>query len=83
MSNDIERRARAIIARALEIDPASVTRDAQFVDLGADSLDRITLWIDLEEEFGCEIGDDDWEQIHTLEGAVTFLAQNARQALGR
>jgi acyl carrier protein len=42
-------------------------------DLGADSLDKIELLMDFEEEFGVEIPDEVAEKINTVQDAVALI----------
>jgi acyl carrier protein len=42
-------------------------------DLGADSLDTVELIMQLEEEFGIEIPDEDAEKITTVGAAVEYI----------
>ena len=51
-----------------------VTPEARFTDdLGADSLDTVELVMALEEEFKCEIPDEDAEKIQTVQDAVSYI----------
>ena len=51
-----------------------VTPEASFTaDLGADSLDTVELVMAFEEEFGCEIPDEEAEKIQTVQDAVNFI----------
>ena len=60
MSN-IEERVKKIVAEQLGV-KEDIANDASFVDdLGADSLDTVELVMALEEEFECEIPDEDAE----------------------
>ena len=45
-------------------------------DLGADSLDTVELVMALEEEFECEIPDDQAEKITTVQQAVDYILAN-------
>ena len=48
--------------------------DSSFVDdLGADSLDTVELVMALEEEFSCEIPDEEAEKITTVQQAVDYV----------
>jgi acyl carrier protein len=48
--------------------------DSSFVDdLGADSLDTVELVMALEEEFSCEIPDEDAEKITTVKQAIDYI----------
>jgi len=50
------------------------TNEASFVDdLGADSLDTVELVMALEEEFECEIPDEDAEKITTIQQAIDYV----------
>jgi acyl carrier protein len=51
-----------------------VAGDSSFVDdLGADSLDTVELVMALEEEFSCEIPDEEAEKITTVQQAVDYV----------
>ena len=76
MSN-IEERVKKIVAEQLGAKEEDVTKDASFVDdLGADSLDTVELVMALEEEFDCEIPDEDAEKITTVQQAVDYIKAN-------
>ena len=50
--------ARALIADHLAASPGSVTDDATLLSLGADSLDLVTLTMELEDRFVVAISDE-------------------------
>ncbi|MEX0899974.1 MAG: acyl carrier protein [Gammaproteobacteria bacterium] len=76
MSN-IEERVKKIVAEQLGAKEEDVTKDASFVDdLGADSLDTVELVMALEEEFECEIPDEEAEKITTVQQAVDYIKAN-------
>lgn len=76
MSN-IEERVKKIVAEQLGAKEEDVTADASFVDdLGADSLDTVELVMALEEEFECEIPDEEAEKITTVQQAVDYIKAN-------
>ncbi len=77
--SSIEERVKKIVVEQLGVDEEEVTTEASFVDdLGADSLDTVELVMALEEEFECEIPDDEAEKISNIKQAVDFI--NAHQA---
>ena len=45
-------------------------------DLGADSLDTVELVMALEEEFECEIPDEEAEKITTVQQAIDYVTSN-------
>ena len=63
-----------IVAGVLDIDPAAVTEEKSFADdLEADSLDRMGIIMQLEEELGIEIPDDVLESIVTVGDAFEAI----------
>ena len=72
--SDVADRVKKIVLEHLGVDEAKVVDKASFIDdLGADSLDTVELVMAFEEEFGCEIPDDDAEKILTIKDAITFI----------
>ena len=70
----VEERVKQIVVEQLGVKEEEVTGDASFVDdLGADSLDTVELVMALEEEFNCEIPDEEAEKITTVQQAVTYI----------
>ncbi|MBO4898264.1 MAG: acyl carrier protein [Clostridia bacterium] len=63
-----------IISEQLGVDAKDITMESGFIDkLGADSLDIVELIMAFEEEFNCEIPDDDAEKIVTVGDAVNYI----------
>lgn len=74
----IEERVKKIIMEQLDVKETEVTNDASFVDdLGADSLDTVELVMALEEEFECEIPDEDAEKITTVQQAIDYVTSHS------
>lgn len=72
--SDIEERVKKIVAEQLGANEADVKLESSFVDdLGADSLDTVELVMALEEEFECEIPDEEAEKITTVQQAVDYI----------
>ena len=75
--SDVGERVKAIVVEYLAVDPAKVVDSARFIDdLGVDSLDTVELVMTFEEEFRCQITDDDAAKILTVGDAVKFLEEN-------
>lgn len=67
-------RVKDVIIDKLGVEEEKVTLEASFVDdLGADSLDTVELIMQLEEEFGIEIPDEDAEKMTTVKAAVDYV----------
>ena len=72
--SDIPSRVKAIIVDKLGVDENEVVPEASFTnDLGADSLDTVELIMELEEEFGLEIPDEEAEKLATVGDAVKYI----------
>jgi acyl carrier protein len=75
MSQEIFERVKKIVIEQLEVEPDTVTAQANFAtDLNADSLDTVELVMALEEEFDIEIPDEAAEQIATVQAAVDYIS---------
>ena len=67
-------KVREILVDQLEVDEDAVTMEASIQnDLGADSLDIVDLVMSLEEEFDCEIPDEEIENIKTVGDIVKYI----------
>ena len=72
--SSIEERVKKIVVEQLGVNDGEVRPDASFVDdLGADSLDTVELVMALEEEFDCEIPDEEAEKIATVQQAIDYI----------
>jgi len=77
--SDIEQRVKKIVAEQLGANEADVKSASSFVDdLGADSLDTVELVMALEEEFDCEIPDEEAEKITTVQLAIDYINTNLK-----
>ena len=75
--SSIDERVKKIVVEQLGVKEEEVKTTASFVDdLGADSLDTVELVMALEEEFECEIPDDEAEKITTVQQAVDYVEAN-------
>ncbi|GJL72722.1 MAG: acyl carrier protein [Nitrosomonas sp.] len=76
---NIEQRIKKIVAEQLGVNEAEVKNESSFVnDLGADSLDTVELVMALEEEFECEIPDEEAEKINTVQEAIDYVTANTK-----
>ncbi len=67
-------KVKEVVLDKLGVEEGQVTAEAHFMDdLGADSLDTVELIMQLEEEFGIEIPDEDAENITTVGAAVEYI----------
>ena len=74
----IEQRVTRIVVEQLGVKEEEVSGDSSFVDdLGADSLDTVELVMALEEEFSCEIPDEEAEKITTVQEAIKYITTHS------
>jgi acyl carrier protein len=79
--SSVEERVKKIVVEQLGVKEEQVTPQASFVDdLGADSLDTVELVMALEEEFECEIPDEEAEKIGTVQLAVDYIKEHLGDA---
>ena len=65
----VEERLKAITAKVLGIDPASIRPEGEFrADLGAESIQSGELVANFEEEFGIEMDGDEALSVETVGG---------------
>jgi acyl carrier protein len=67
-------KVKEVVMDKLGVEESQITEDAHFMDdLSADSLDTVEIIMQLEEEFGIEIPDEDAENISTVGAAVKYI----------
>ena len=72
--SEIEARVKEIIVEKFGVSESEVTSEANFTnDLSADSLDRVELIMEIEDEFGISIPEDQAENIVTVGDAVKYV----------
>ena len=77
--SDIEQRVKKIVSEQLGANEADINNESSFVDdLGADSLDTVELVMALEEEFDCEIPDEEAEKITNVQQAIDYVTANLK-----
>ena len=78
--SEIESRVKAIIIEKFGVSESEVTSDANFTnDLSADSLDRVELIMEIEDEFGISISEDQAEKIATVGDAVKYVEEKVAE----
>jgi acyl carrier protein len=79
-TSTIEERVKKIVVEQLGVKDEEVSNESSFVDdLGADSLDTVELVMALEEEFGCEIPDEEAEKIQTVQQAIDYIEETEKK----
>jgi acyl carrier protein len=78
MSQDMEKqileRLTKVVVEVLRVDESKIELQTRYKeDLGADSLDTVTLLMALEEEFQGQISDEEAEGLTTVGDTVAFV----------
>lgn len=74
---DVLNTIKKILAEQLDIDENSITETTTIEDLGVDSLDLVETIMNIEEEFGIEVDDNDVENLKTIGDFIKYI--NSKQ----
>ncbi|MGI6359494.1 MAG: acyl carrier protein [Acholeplasmatales bacterium] len=73
------KKIQSIIVEELNLDKEKVTRESRLQeDLGADSLDAVELIMNIEDEFGIQITDEEASDIKTVGELVDFVTKKIK-----
>ena len=73
MIETTEQKVREIILSILGSDTQSPTSTTTFREMGADSIDVMEIFIEIEEEFGISIPDADANSMRTFGDIIKYL----------
>jgi len=74
---EVFERVKEVLTEQLGVDEGEITEDASFQeDLDADSLDLVELIMELEDQFGITISDEDAQKIQTVGQAVDYVSSH-------
>ena len=77
-STTVKERVDSIVKEVLRVDSAKIVPSSRFKeDLGADSLDLVTLIMALEEEFKGPSSDEEATGLKTIGDVVDFIEKKA------
>lgn len=80
---EIVTKVQEILAEVLNLPEGKPALDARLVeDLGAESVDMLSLLLEFEEAFGSEIPDEDLPRFVTVRSIVDYLLDGRLQAAG-
>jgi acyl carrier protein len=75
--DEVFERIKEVLAERLSAEEADITEEANFQeDLDADSLDLVEMIMELEDQFGIKIPDEDAQKIQTVGQAVDYVTSH-------
>ena len=65
-----------MISKQLKVDPSTITRDSRLIDdLKADSANIMVMIMDLEDQFGITVEDDQIMKLKTVGDVAAYVAK--------
>lgn len=70
-------RVRRVLIEEMSIDEDRISRESSIAELAMDSLEFADLVLELEEEFGIEVLDDDFPTLRTVQDIADYADRRA------
>lgn len=80
-SSNIEARVLKIVANYFGVGTDTFTKESRFTeDLNGDSFDKVMIVMQMEDEFGIQISDEDANKITTVQEAIDYVIAKHKEA---
>jgi len=79
--NDTAERVIRIVAENQQIDPAKISPESSFEELGIDSFDGVNLLFAIESEFDISVSDEDAKQLRGIGDIVAGVEKLLKQKI--
>ncbi|NVY96980.1 acyl carrier protein [Lactobacillus sp. DCY120] len=74
---EVFKKVAAMLAERFDVDVTTITRETNFqTDLSADSIDMVEFELELEDDFGEEIPDEEATKIETVGAVVKYITDH-------
>jgi acyl carrier protein len=75
--DEVFERIKEVLSERLSVEETDINEEANFQeDLDADSLDLVEMIMELEDQFGIKIPDEDAQKIQTVGQAVDYVTSH-------
>ena len=75
--DEVYERVKEVLTEQLGVEEGDITEEASFQeDLDADSLDLVELIMELEDQFGIKIPDEDAQKLTTVGQSVDYVVDH-------
>jgi acyl carrier protein len=75
----VEKKIKTIVSKALKVKDTELTSETRLIeDLGADSLDAISIAMDVDEEFGIQVDDSELGQFNSCNAIVSAVLRHLK-----
>jgi acyl carrier protein len=75
--DEVFERIKEVLSERLSVEEADINEEANFQeDLDADSLDLVEMIMELEDQFGIKIPDEEAQKIQTVGQAVDYVTSH-------
>jgi acyl carrier protein len=75
--DEVLERVKEVLVDKLGVEESEITEEASFQeDLEADSLDLVEMIMELEDQFGIKISDEDAQKLQTVGQAVDYVTSH-------